>query len=399
MLKVFRHKVVSKIIFWGLVILIMPAFVMWGTGNLGRGGGPSFVGKIDNKKVSFEDFLNALTGVRTQIVLNYFDNQKTLESLLKNKAFVGRLAWDRLILIREARRNNIKISDSEVIGYIKKTNPMFMRNGEFDEQVYEYVLRNNLGLDPRTFEEVVRQNLAMQELNDRIVKDVTITDEEMIENYRKDNEWFKAAYIYFAGTDFADKAKVDESTIKDYYELHKDEMMVPVKDESGNDVMRAAGIDDARGEIVKFLAEVEGTRIAARAAEEQHKKLLDLMAKNVPFNDAVIQLGLKPPVETGFFSKSDYLAGIGEGERLTAVAVKMKKTDVSGPVEMRRGTVIFQLVESEPYDVKKFEADKDEIKKKALSDKRTKVLEDWLRKLESEATLNINLDDYQKYYR
>lgn len=397
MLKIFRHKIVAKFIFWALVILILPAFVLWGTGSLSRSG-PSFVGKIGGQKVTFDDFLTALTGVRAQIVLNYFDNQKMLESLLKNKSFIGRLAWDRLILIHEARKNKIKIPDSEVVNYIKNTNPIFRRNGEFDEMVYEYILRNNLGLDPRTFEEIVRQNLAMQRLNDDVAKDVTVSDEEVIENYKKDNARFKISYIYFSGIDFSDKAKVDEKTAREYYDLHKDEMVIPAKDESGNEVMRAAGYDDSREDIVKFLSEVEGTKIAEDVAKEKDAKLRELLSQSVSFEEAASRLNLKTPVETAFFSRSDYLEGIGEADRIAAAAAGMKKGDVSGPVVMRRGTVIFKLIDVEPYDVVKFEENKEGIKGKALSDKKTKILEDWLRRLESETTLNINLDEYQKYY-
>ena len=47
----------------------------------------------------------------------------------------------------------------------------------------------------------------------------------------------------------------------------------------------------------------------------------------------------------------------------------------------------------------KFEKEKEEFTKKALNEKKTRFVEDWLRKLESGTTLNINLDEYQKYYR
>ena len=36
MLKIFRKKIVSKVILWGLLILILPAFVMWGSASMSR---------------------------------------------------------------------------------------------------------------------------------------------------------------------------------------------------------------------------------------------------------------------------------------------------------------------------------------------------------------------------
>lgn len=399
MLKILRHKSVSKIIFWALVILIMPAFVMWGTGSLGRGSGPKFVGTIDNRKISFEDFYNSLTGVRAQIILNYFDNPKTLEAFLKNRKLLGKVAWDRLILLREVKKRKIKVADSEVIDYIKNTNPIFRRDGQFDEMVYEYVLRNNMNLDPRTFEEIVRQNLAIQRMNEAISKDLTITEREVLEKFKKDTERFKIAYIYFAASDFSGKAPVDESKIREYYERHKSELIIPVKDGEGNEELRAASFEESKGDIGRALAEIEEFKLASKTAAENHGKISELISKGASFNDAASQLGLGAPVETGFFSKSDYLEGLGEGDRVAGEAARIKTGELAAPVDMRKGTIIFRLVDTQPYDVEAFEKEKGEFTKKALSDKKTKFVEDWLRKLESETTLNINLDEYQKYYR
>ena len=399
MLKILRHKSVSKIIFWGLVILIMPAFVLWGTGSLGRGSGPKFVGTIDNRKVSFEDFYNSLTGVRAQIILNYFDNPKTLESFLKNRQLLGKVAWDRLILLREVKKRKLRVPDTEVIEYIKNTNPIFRRDGQFDEMVYEYVLRNNMNLDPRTFEEIVRENLAIQKMNDAISKDVVVTEQEVLEKFKKDTERFKISYIYFPASDFLGKAAVDEAKVREYYEKHKAELIIPVIDSEGDEDMRAASFEEAKGDIAKALSEIEESRLASDNARDTHAKIIDLTSKGSSFSEAASQLGLKEPMDTDFFSKSDYLDGLGEGERIAAEAAKLKNGDISSPVEMRKGTVIFKLIDTQPYDVVRFEKEKEGFTGKALEEKKTKFIEDWLRGLESQTTLNINLEEYQKYYR
>src|SRR3989338_10475107 len=82
MLKIFRKKIVSKIILWGLLILILPAFVMWGNASMSRSKekGPKYAGRIDDKKVSLGEFYGALAGVRSQIILNYFNQPKILDA-------------------------------------------------------------------------------------------------------------------------------------------------------------------------------------------------------------------------------------------------------------------------------------------------------------------------------
>ena len=57
-------------------------------------------------------------------------------------------------------------------------------HGQFDDRMYEYILKNNMSLDARTFEEIARENIAIKKLNDMLTKDVRITDEEVLENYK-----------------------------------------------------------------------------------------------------------------------------------------------------------------------------------------------------------------------
>lgn len=185
MLKFLRKKNIAKIVFWALVILIMPAFVLWGTGSLSgsKDKGPKSVGTIGGKKISFEDFYYALNGARCQIVLFYFAQPKMLDTILQDKALMGKLAWDRILMLKEADRNKIKASDKEVVAFVR-THPIFNRNGAFDTAIYEHVLRYNIGLDARAFEEIVRENIKIKKLNDIITKDVAVTDDDILSEYK-----------------------------------------------------------------------------------------------------------------------------------------------------------------------------------------------------------------------
>ena len=228
MLKVFRNKNVAKIVLWALLILILPAFVLWGTGNLGRGAdkkGPAYVGTIENKKVSFDDFAKSVSSIRCQIVLNYFNNSKALDSLLKNKAFVGKLAWDRLIMLKKAGMARIRVPDSDVIKFIT-SHPLFLRNGRFDDRVYEYFLKNSLSLYPRNFEELIRETLMIQKLTDSLTKDIKVTDEEVLKDYEMDNSKFKISYILTPTSEFTNKVIApSEEEMKDFYEKNKQDFI------------------------------------------------------------------------------------------------------------------------------------------------------------------------------
>lgn len=340
MLKLLRHKNVSKIVLWGILILILPAFVIWGTGSMGKDkqNGPKFVGTIDGKKISFDNFAGAVSSIRCQIFLNYFNNQKVLGELLKNQSLVGKIAWDRLIMLKEVKRLKIKTQDKEVISYIQ-SHPLFMRNGKFDEQLYTYILRNNLGLDPRTFEEIVRENVALQKMNESLTKDVTVSDDELGAYYKAENCKFKISYALLAEGD------------------------------------------------------------AINGANAIYQKITDAIGKDKKdFVSACADAGLKlqePPA----FSKTDYIEGVGEALPIAAEAAGMKTNDISTPVITRKGVIVFKLIDTEGFDQDKFTKEKSEYSKKVSELKKNMALEIWLRDLEKANALNIDLAEYEKYYR
>lgn len=337
MLKAFRHKNVTKIVLWGLLILILPAFVLWGTGAGGgsKEKGPKFVGLIEGKKVTFDDFADSIASIRCQIILNYFNQPEVMDALLKSKAFLGKLAWDRLIMAGEARKANIKVSNAEVVNFIK-SHPMFLRNGYFDDRMYGYILRNSMGLEPRTFEEIMRSNLEIQKFNDRLTKEIKATDQEVADAYGKANDKFKITYIDFP---------------------------------------------------------------SAGAAGEEYGKLKDLAAKESPgFEAAAKKLGLAVK-ESVFFSRGENIEGIGPASPVIEAAAKLKPDEISAPLETEKGAIIFRVSGREKFDEEKFKKEKDDYAKRLTGSKKTQYIENRLRDLEKAAKVNIDFEDYEKYYR
>jgi peptidyl-prolyl cis-trans isomerase D len=397
MLKLLRQKHIAKIIFWGIVILIMPAFVLWGTGNLGRTKekGPKSVGTIDNRKVTFDDFWKSLTSIRCQIILNYFDRPKVLDELLKNKYFLARLAWDRLIMLGAARGQKIKIGDNEVISFIK-SHPIFLRRGQFDDRLYEYFLKNSMGIDPRNFEEIVRENLSIAKLNDNLTKHITMTESDILDGYRKVRDRFRVRYVLFALDEFMQKIKIDDTEIRDYFEKHKDDF-AGAPGEDG--IPKPAGLEDSKEKIRLLLTAEKARPDAIKYVEETYLKLAEAMEKEkLSFEAACEKLGLKTG-EAGAFSGLDNIEGLGTAQSLADAAVAMKDGEVSRPVETQKGAVIFKLIEIQPFDEKKFAEEKAEFSKALLIKKKNAFLENWLRGLELGATLNIDLKDWEKFYR
>ncbi|MFC1590358.1 SurA N-terminal domain-containing protein [Candidatus Omnitrophota bacterium] len=319
MLKLFRKKRVMKAILWGLAVIIIPAFVLWGSGSLIRDKrkGPGYVGLIDGKKVSFKEFFETVSATRSQIILNYWYSPEVLRSIIGNRGLIGRLAWQRLIFLNEARANKIKVSDREVVQFIRM-HPLFMRDGMFDKEMYEYTLKNNFGTNARGFEETLREYIQILKLQNSITKDLLVPDEEVLEEYRKAKEKLKVKYVIVENINFAEDLDIDDGAVEEHYQRNKRMYIIPAV---------------ASAEYAAFDYNALGGDIAAiRKARE-----LSMKCSNNPaaFEKLAQKEGLRMD-ETGFFAYDSPIKGIGDLQPFRDAAFGLQKgmvSDVIIPVD------------------------------------------------------------------
>jgi len=95
-------------------------------------------------------------------------------------------AWDRLIMVEEAKRKRVSISDKEVIDFISTMAFFQDKNGSFDQRAYNVILSNTLRQSPREFEEDIRENLIILKLTQDIVKDLSVSKAEIAEALEKE---------------------------------------------------------------------------------------------------------------------------------------------------------------------------------------------------------------------
>lgn len=230
MLSALRKKKIARRILIVLAILIIPAFMLFGVGNLGkkRVAGFNYVGIIDGKKIGIDDFFKAKRGTELQLILSYIAHKNILDKILKDRPLVNKLTWDRIIMLQEAEKSRIKVSDEEIIAFVT-SHPLFLNKGVFDEKFYNYMLTRNLGINARTFEEEMRQALKVEKLKERILKDVFVTDDEALGAYKKDQEKGRISYIRIEKEAFRDNAGVNEDEIRDYYAKFRENYRIPEK--------------------------------------------------------------------------------------------------------------------------------------------------------------------------
>ena len=78
MIRILGKKRVAKRIFWGLAIVIIPSFVIWGVGTQMRSSNETFAAKVNRQAISRDDYGNRLQDIREQY--RQFSKQEPAEN-------------------------------------------------------------------------------------------------------------------------------------------------------------------------------------------------------------------------------------------------------------------------------------------------------------------------------
>ncbi|UCD55327.1 MAG: peptidylprolyl isomerase [Candidatus Omnitrophota bacterium] len=218
-----------KKILWVLAVIIIFAFVLWGAQRpAGRRLPYKYIGTIEGKKISIDEFVKSAQDIQIRLFLSYFDQPEALDKFQKDRIFLNRLAWENLMIKIKAEKDKITVSDEEVVGFITK-HPLFARGDAFDDKLYKYILTNNLGMSPRAFEESVRTFLVITKYKTDIIKNITASDNELRQFYKNESEKARLSYIVIDKESFKEKTEVSKNEINDFYEKNKEHFKEPEK--------------------------------------------------------------------------------------------------------------------------------------------------------------------------
>jgi peptidyl-prolyl cis-trans isomerase D len=125
---------------------------------------------------------------------------------------------DRIIR-QEARRLGLTASDAEVAEEIRKNNQP-EDGSSFDVKRYEQNVIERYG-SIRTYEEMVRDRISERKLEAFITAGVTVSEEEILEDFKRRNTKFDLSYVSVNVQDLAKTLKPTEEELKEYFEKNK----------------------------------------------------------------------------------------------------------------------------------------------------------------------------------
>jgi parvulin-like peptidyl-prolyl isomerase len=377
MLKKLRRKKTAKWVWVILAILIVPAFVLWGSGSLIRSRQETtYAGQIFGRKIGFQEYKEALNAVKNQLIMQFGDNLSEIQKYFNLEA----QSWERLILLYEAEKRRIKVSDKEVIETIENYPFLKDKKGQFDNRIYAEMLRYVFRTQPRIFEEQTRQNLTLKKLFEETTKNIKIDDQEVKEQYRKLNEDISLYYIASLYSDFAKSLTPSEEDLKDYFAKNSLEFKQPL---SFNLQYFALALDEKD----------------KNSSEDKIKKIIPRLRKKEEFAKVAKEFGLEVK-ETGLFNQGESIPGISDSPQVLNLILKLKVGEFSPPISMDKYYYILRLKErKEPY-IPDFQTVKDRVKEKFIQDKSKIIakekIEGCLKVLKEAYQINPKAVDFNK---
>jgi parvulin-like peptidyl-prolyl isomerase len=148
---------------------------------------------------------------------------------------------------------------------------------------------------------------------------------------------------------------------------------------------RAAGpqpIDEVRGQIFVKLKGQKKVGLAAQWAAP----VLDGVRGGSSLKEAAKAHGLRV-VEPKPFSRNDFLPGIGGRNAFIGAAFRLQSGEMSDMVTTEGGAYILQVLERQPIDDSAFQAERQALTQRLLSQKRSQTVAIWLNNLKTDAEI------------
>ncbi|HEY6872499.1 MAG TPA: SurA N-terminal domain-containing protein [Geobacteraceae bacterium] len=371
----YKQSPIIKLVFIVIVLsFIGTIFLVWGRGDKGMGSS-AFAAKVNGAKISYEDFQRSyyrLRGIYEQI------NGKGLTPEIEKQIGLKKLAIDNLVdtaLIRkEAGRMGIKVSKDDIQKAIAAV-PAFQKNGAFDFQQYQEVLRMNR-LTPSQFEDEQEQDLLIQKARQKIKESAVVSDDEALQLFRKQNDRIDLAFASFSPAELKGEIKLSEQDLNAYLQAHQEQFKTPAQVSVAYciiDPARVAAkltVSDAeaqtfyqknidryqgKGGILPYAeveAQAKADALAFKGAKQAYEMAADAINKNKAGDiaAAAASLGLKV-TETPLFTAAAPANQLAGEPDVVKRAFALKQGELGGPVETRKGIYILTVKEMKPAAV------------------------------------------------
>ncbi|MBC7349945.1 MAG: SurA N-terminal domain-containing protein [Candidatus Aminicenantes bacterium] len=292
MLKTMRKNVKSlaPVLWIVIATFIIAIFAVWGgAGRLGESRQANTIVQIGKSSISADDYFQVLRQRVEAMKKDYPDlNPSLLRQLNLPQQILEQMIQQQLLL-HLARKKGLKATDRELQEKIMSF-PVFQREGKFvGFEEYKRILDWN-HVPVQKFEDSLRDDILINKTYQLLTAGVAVTEDEVWENYRTQNETVKIEYLVASPDKIELPANPTEEEVKNFFEKNKDRYRVPEKREGQmvflktEDLKKEITVSDS--EIEKYYrenlsqfkepAKIKVSRIYLTYTEADKQQMLDL---------------------------------------------------------------------------------------------------------------------------
>ena len=227
----------SKIFVWvvaaafvGLIFIVWGAdFQLWSnTSSSTPQNVTNEAGRVNGEPIPRNDYVGmvnqTLQGMAAQSGQQVDDQTRVL---IQNQAWQSLV--QQALLRKVARDRGIDATKPEIVFALMNQPPsefqqipQLQRDGRFDISLYQAMLRDPT-FDTRGLEQQYRQNLPIDKLQQRIMATAVVSETDLWNQFRMQNEKAKVSYLMVASGGFkVNEAGIEQSALQSYFDAHRE---------------------------------------------------------------------------------------------------------------------------------------------------------------------------------
>ena len=215
-----------KAILWLIIFAFVGTiFYSWGMGGASNSGG-GVIATVQGDKIfqgEYDRTFNNLVDFYRQQFKNQFSDEMIKKLDLKNQALEALI--QKKLLLQEAEKQNLRVSDTELISHNQGLQ-VFQSEKKFSEKSYRNYLQFQR-VTPGQFEYNQRENLILTKLEKLFGTSSKVSQSEIQEAFRNEEEKSKLDYVRFNDDHFeADKVFSDQE-LNNFFQANKKQFEIP----------------------------------------------------------------------------------------------------------------------------------------------------------------------------